>query len=55
MLTLPALAGPEDPPTDDDPIDPGAPIDNGIWVLIFLALFVGIYLILRQTRKAITD
>jgi len=54
MLTLPALAGPEDPPTDDDPIDPGAPIDNGIWVLIFLALFVGIYW-LRVRKKQFVE
>jgi|GEM_PF-525283 len=42
VFTFPALAGPMDPPGEDDPIDP-APIDSGIWLLIILAFFTGIY------------
>lgn len=42
VFTLPALAGPVDPPGEDDPVDP-VPIDNAMILLILAAVILGFY------------
>jgi hypothetical protein len=40
---------PENPEGDDDPlVDPAAPIDDFIWILVFLAVFTGLYLLNKK-------
>ncbi len=50
VYTLPVLAGPIDPPTDDDPIDP-VPVDNWMLLLLFAGITIGSYLLTRYRRK----
>jgi len=50
--TFPAMAGPVDPPGEDDPIDP-APINKWALILIMAAITIGIYVIMKYKRKAI--
>ncbi len=52
VYTLPVLAGPIDPPTDDDPIDP-APIDSWMMFLVFAGAALGMYFVMKYRRKAI--
>lgn len=52
LYTNSLMAIPEDPPLDDDPIEP-APIDNWLMLLVFVAIILGIYLVFKYQRKAI--
>jgi len=51
--TLPAMAGPIDPPTGEDPFpepDP-ATIDHWIFLLILVGTLSGVYYLYREQRK----
>lgn len=53
VYSLPILAGPVDPPGEDDPIyeDP-TPIDNWMLLLLMGAVAVGIYFLVKYRRKS---
>lgn len=53
LFSIPALAQPGGPPLEDDPEEP-VPIDNWMMLLIFAGIFLGIYLVFKSQRKAIT-
>lgn len=52
VFTLPILAGPADPPGEDDPsyIDP-SPIDSWQFLLVFAGIISGVYFILKYRRS----
>lgn len=50
--TLPALAGPGDPPIDDDPVEP-VPVDNWMLLLALAGTILGAYLLIKHHKKAI--
>ena len=52
VYTLPAIAQPVDPPTDDDPLEDPTPIDNWILLLILASVAVGVYFLMKHRRKA---
>lgn len=54
IFTLPAMAGPVDPPGEDDPIyeDP-TPIDNWMLLLILAGVAVGSYFLMKYRQKAV--
>lgn len=51
VTTLPVLAGPVDPPADEDPL----PIDNWVLFLGAAAIIIGAYFIIRNNRKALAS
>lgn len=51
-FSIPALAGPGDPPIDDDPVEP-VPIDNWMLLLVLAGIALGAYLLVKHNRKAI--
>jgi len=53
VYIVPVTAGPVDPPGGEDPpyIDP-TPIDNWLLMLVFAAIAIGSYFILKYRRKA---
>lgn len=51
VYTLPAMAGPGDPPADDSQEQEAAPIDNWVTLLIIAAIAIGIYFIVRYRKK----
>lgn len=53
VYTLPAIAQPDDPPTDEDPWeepDP-TPIDNWVLLLILAGVAVGVYFVVKYRRR----
>jgi len=40
---------PNNPEGDDDPLVDQAPIDDFIWILVFVAVFTGLYLLNKKT------
>lgn len=44
---------PDYPPGDDDPVEPGAPIDSWYMILVAIAVLVGVYVMYRSRRKSI--
>ncbi len=53
VYTLPALAGPIDPPTDDDP-DP-VPVDEWLPYLFSIGLLVGLFYKIIKEAKVLKD
>jgi len=53
VFTLPALAGPADPPgSDDPPYQDPMPINSWELVLIMIAIIIGVYFLANHRRKA---
>lgn len=52
VLMAPLMAGPADPPGEDDPIDP-TPIDNWMLLLIVAGIALGAYYLIKQNKKAV--
>lgn len=44
------FAAPNPPPPTPPP--PGTPIDGGIYILIIISFFLGMYIINKKTKKA---
>lgn len=56
VYTLPAIAQPIEPPSEDDPFEPEpAPIDNWVVFLIFMSVAVGVYFINTHKRSYIRN
>jgi len=53
VFTLPALAGPVDPPGGEDPpyVDP-TPLDNWAILLVFAGIILGIYFVKKYRNMA---
>ena len=53
FLTVSAFAGPKGPPPPGIPPPPGLPIDGSVLLLLFVAIFFGLYKIynLRINKK----
>jgi len=53
LFTIPVLAGPVDPPGGDDPLPPDpTPVSQWEFILIFAAIAVAAYFIMKYQRKA---
>lgn len=50
VYTIPAIAGPVDPPGEDDPIDP-VPLNMWEFVLICAAITIGIFFLVKSFRR----
>lgn len=53
-MSVPAFAqfeNPEGAPTEGDPVEPGLPIDDYLWVLTLVGIGFGIYNVNNRTSK----
>ena len=49
---IPSMAGPVDPPADEDPMpEPGAPIDNWMFILVIAAAAIGVYFLWKKQKS----
>jgi hypothetical protein len=54
LMSVPAFAqfdNPEGAPTEGDPVEPGLPIDDYLWVLTLVGIGFGIYNVNNRTSK----
>jgi len=53
ISSVPALAMPGDPPGEGDPpFEDPTPIDNYLWVLVFIAVCLGCALLAKSMQKS---